>query len=145
MTLSSQHIVDSAEAAAGECATLLLRVLGEGDGDRVTLHAGDIPQLVGPGGGRPLAHRALSVRAVRSLMRHLLPVEERTALARIGATRYELTSREGPYRHFTIDASLARDGPTVTVFRDRTAEMDEVPADIFVTPQGTTRGVRPRS
>ena len=101
---------------AERCISLLFRVLAQANGDVAILHAGERPYLVGRGGRRPLAHDDLSVAGMRRLIRQLLPEEERNALARIGATRYELpTLPDRPDEHFTIDAKLAQGGPLVEV------------------------------
>ena len=134
--LPMTHGTNSEKAA--QCTSLLFRVLAQADSDVAHLHAGEKPYLVGPAGRRLLGHNELSVADMRSLVRQLLPEEERDALARVGATRYELpTLPDLPDEHFTIDADLAHDGPVVEVRRLRVPEADYVPREIFSRPNVT--------
>jgi hypothetical protein len=124
---------------AKRCLFLLFRVLKQGDADVAVLHAGDEPYLVGPRGNRRLAHTLLSAAGMRGLVRQLLPHEERDALARIGATHFELPVVPGlPHEHFAVDANLNEHGPVVNVRRFRVNEGDAVPPEMF--SDGATPG-----
>jgi hypothetical protein len=117
---------------AAQCVSLLFRALKQGNADVAVLHTGDEPYLDGPGGRRRLAHTDLSAAGMRRLLRELLPHEERDALARIGATRYEIPDMPDlPHEHFTVAADLAAHGPMVEVRRLRVDEMDLVPLEVF--------------
>jgi hypothetical protein len=95
---------------------------------------------VSQNGRRPLGRTDLSVAAMRSLVRQLLPEEERDALARVGATRYELpTLPDLPDEHFTIYADLAQGDPLVEVRRS------PVPDEDYVSPEIFPRAVATRS
>ena len=136
--MTSLTITGCNRDAAAECASLLFRVLADSDSDVAVLRAGETPYLVGPNGRRPLAHNDLSVADMRALVRHLLPDEERDALASLGAIRYELpTLADLPHERFTIDAELAQGDPVVAVRRLRVPEEDYVPRDIFPIASGT--------
>jgi hypothetical protein len=122
---------------AKRVVSLLFRVLKQGDADVAVMHAGDEPYLVGPHGAtRRLAHTLLSAAGMRGLVRQLLPPAERDALARIGATHFELPVVPGlPHEHFAVDANLKEHGPVVSVRRFRVSEGDVVPEELFVSDE----------
>ncbi|HZR26282.1 MAG TPA: hypothetical protein VFA59_21985 [Vicinamibacterales bacterium] len=115
---------------AAKCVSLLLRALALVDADGAILRAGAPPYLTGPGGRRRLARHNLSVSALRRLLRQLLPDEERDALARIGATRYELPRANQRDERFLIEATLTPHGPVVKVHRPHRGD-DYVSLDSF--------------
>jgi hypothetical protein len=125
---------------SARCVSLLFRVLAAADGDRAVLHAGDKPYLVGPRGMQPLAHDDLTASAMRGLVRELLPEPARDALARVGATRYELPLQPDlPRERFEVDAHLAKHGPVVEVRRLLVPDEDFISPDVFSSRSGTLR------
>jgi hypothetical protein len=125
---------------SARCVSLLFRVLAEVHGDRAVLHAGEKPYLVGPHGRRALAQGDLTASAMRGLVRELLPEPSRAALARVGATRYELPIRPDlPCERFEVDAHLEKHGPVVEVRRLVVPAENFVPTDLFPTTPSSLR------
>jgi hypothetical protein len=125
---------------SARCVSLLFRVLSAAHGERAILHAGEKPYLVGPQGRLALAHDDLTASAMRGLVRELLPEPSRDALARVGATRYELPLRPDlPGERFEVDAHLDQHGPVVEVRRLLVPEEDYVPQNLFLSTSSSLR------
>lgn len=88
----------------------LLRALAVLDGDALVLHPGDRPYVVTAGGQVELTTRALTLRALRTLIAELLPSDWYATLHRTGAVQYDMPpSAENPRHRFSVVAARLED------------------------------------
>src|SRR6185436_5522498 len=110
----------------------LLQAIVRVDGEALVMHAGDKPYVVSPTGQVELANRGLTLDAVSGIVNQMLPAEMQAALSEFGAIQYELPAMpEFPGEHFTVVAARGGDDLWVEIRRQRVADDDLVPDEMF--------------
>src|SRR6185503_15891496 len=110
----------------------LLQAILKVDGEALVMHAGEKPYVVSPAGQIELASRGLTLEAVDGIVGQLLPTELQRALDEFGAVQYELPAApEFPREHFTVVAARGGDDLWVEIRRQRVADDDLVPDEMF--------------
>src|SRR6185436_16780788 len=110
----------------------LLQAIVRVDGEALVMHAGDKPYVVSPTGQVDLANRGLTLDAVNGIVNQMLPAEMQAALSEFGAIQYELPAMpEFPGEHFTVVAARGGDDLWVEIRRQRVADDDLVPDEMF--------------
>ena len=107
--------------------TSLLTAIVRADGDALVLHAGERPYVVAPTGQSELASRALTLDAMRGMIKELLPADAQHTLDDIGAVQQELAPPSfAKAERFTVIAARGGDDIWIEIRRHRAPKMPKV-------------------
>ena len=100
--------------------TSLLTAIVRADGDALVLHAGERPYVVAPAGQSELASRALTLDAMKGMIKELLPADAQQTLVEVGAVQHELASPTfARAETFTVIAARGGDDIWIEIRRRR--------------------------
>ncbi len=107
--------------------TSLLTAIVRADGDALVLHAGERPYVVAPTGQSELASRALTLDAMRGMLKELLPADAQHTLVDIGAVQQELAPPSfARAERFTVIAARGGDDIWIEIRRHRAPKVPKV-------------------
>jgi len=105
----------------------LLTAIVRADGDALVLHAGERPYVVAPTGQSELASRALTLDAMRGMLKELLPADAQHTLVDIGAVQQELAPPSfARAERFTVIAARGGDDIWIEIRRHRAPKVPKV-------------------
>ena len=100
--------------------TSLLTAIVRADGDALVLHAGERPYVVAPAGQSELASRALTLDAMKGMIKELLSAEAQQTLVEVGAVQHKLASPTfAKAETFTVIAARGGDDIWIEIRRRR--------------------------
>ena len=100
--------------------TSLLTAIVRADGDALVLHAGERPYVVAPAGQSELASRALTLDAMKGMIKELLSADAQQTLVDVGAVQHKLASPTfAKAETFTVIAARGGDDIWIEIRRRR--------------------------